>query len=73
MNTLPNQLYLSVREFAQAANIHPNTVRTAIKNGRISAIQFGEGRTSAYRIPTSELERLALVDLKSIFGIKEKE
>lgn len=68
---LENKAYLSVKEMSRLVGMHPNTIRKAIKNGKLSHIQLGEGKNSHFRIPRSELERLALVDLKEIFGIKD--
>lgn len=63
--------YLTVSEIAKIVGMHPNTIRNAIHKGKLSSIRFGTGKNSPYRIPKSELERLALVDLKEIFDIKE--
>ena len=65
-----NKAYLSVKEISKLLSVHPNTIRNAIHNGKISSIRLGEGKSSAYRIPRSEIDRLALADLKEIFGIK---
>lgn len=67
-----NKLYLSVKEVSEIVGLHPNTIRKAIKNGKISSIRMGEGKNSAFRIPRSELDRLAVVDLKNIFKIKDE-
>lgn len=68
---LKEKMYFSVKEFSKITNLHPNTVRRSIHNGMISSIRIGEGKNAAFRIPKSELERLELLDLKNIFGIKE--
>jgi excisionase family DNA binding protein len=60
--------FLSVKEFAAELNIHPNTVRRAIKKGRIHALQVGGMVKSIYRIPRSEINRLAIQDLESIIA-----
>lgn len=64
-----NKLYLSIREVSELVGMHPNTIRRAIKNGKISSIRMGEGKNASYRIPRSELDRLAVVDLKKIFEL----
>ena len=63
-------MYLSVKELAKKINLHPNTIRKAIHNGKITAVRLGEGKNSAFRIPETEIERLILIDLKEIFEIK---
>lgn len=56
--------FLTIYEFCECLGIHYNTARKMIKSGRVSAIKMGvAGKTSDYRIPTSELQRLAVVDL----------
>jgi excisionase family DNA binding protein len=61
-----NNEFLSVKEFAKLIGVHPNTVRNSIKSGRISAFKVGNGDRSDYRIPRSEINRMACVDLKKI-------
>lgn len=61
--------YYTVKEFAIKIQVHPNTIRRAIRNGRISAFKVGLGKKSSYRIPYSETERIALFDLDKL--IKE--
>lgn len=56
--------YYSIKEFSVKLNVHPNTVRNAIKSGRISAFRVGAGQKSIYRIAHSELGRIALFDLR---------
>jgi len=57
---------LSIPEFAEVLRVHPNTIRKAIKCGRIQAFRAGSGRTSAYRIYRSELERMSQFDAKEM-------
>ncbi len=66
--------FYSIKEFALRISVHPNTVRNAIKNGRISAFKVGIGKKSVYRIPYAETERLALFDLREMIEkiIQEK-
>lgn len=52
----------SVVEFAGLLKVHPNTVRKAIKCGRIQAFRIGVGKRSSYRIYKYELERMAAFD-----------
>lgn len=58
--------FLSVIKFAILLDVHPNTIRRLIKNGRISAIRLCVGKRTTYRIAKSEINRLAVVDLEEI-------
>jgi len=58
--------FLSIKEFAILLRIHQNTVRRAIKSGRINAFKVGSGKKSIYRIPRSEINRIALFDLQDM-------
>ena len=60
--------FLSIKEFAQKLGVHPNTIRRAIKSGRISAFRIGSGEKSIYRISSNEINRLSLIDLEKIIG-----
>ena len=55
--------YLSIKEFAVLVKVHHNTVRRAIKTGRLQAFKIGN---KCYRIPKSEIGRIALFDLKDM-------
>ena len=61
-----NDGFLSINEFAEHLKVHPNTIRRAIKNGKIQAINMGTGKKKLYRIPESELGRLGLFELKEM-------
>lgn len=52
--------FLTIEEFAGRLKMHPNSVRKAIRNGKIFACRPGGGKRSPYRISESELERLHL-------------
>lgn len=58
--------YLSIKEFAVKVKFHPNTIRRAIKSGRINAFKIGSGRRAYYRIPQSEIHRIAKIDLTAL-------
>lgn len=49
--------WLSVRDAARMAGVHPNTVRAWLREGRVRA-ELAEGRNGpTYRIPVEELAR----------------
>ncbi len=58
--------FLSVKEFSEILNVHENTVRRAISSGHINAIRTGCGSRSSFRIPASEINRMALFDLQKV-------
>jgi excisionase family DNA binding protein len=60
--------YLTINEMAAIMKMHPNTIRRAIKNGRISAFKLGAGNKASYRIPRSEIDRLAVCDMTLIIN-----
>jgi excisionase family DNA binding protein len=52
--------FLTLEEFAERLKMHPGTIRRAIREGRIFATRPSMGKRAPYRIPETELERLAL-------------
>lgn len=52
--------FLSIKEFASKIGLHHNTVRRLIKNRKINAINIGNGKYSYFRIPKSEIGRMAI-------------
>lgn len=58
------QTFLTIIEFAEKLKVHPNTIRRAIKSGRLSAVRIGSGKRATYRIPLSEINRIAIMDLE---------
>ena len=58
--------YLSISDFAKKLNVHHNTIRRAIKKGRIRAFRVSDEKKAAFRIPVSEIDRLALFDMKEM-------
>lgn len=56
--------YLTIKEFAGLLRVHPNTVRLSLKKGKLQSVRIGEGKKAGYRIPKSEISRIALFDLK---------
>lgn len=62
--------YYTVEEFAELFDMTPLTIRRSIKSGRILAIRVGSSKKSAYRIPRSQIEKLAV---QSYMEITNKE
>lgn len=58
--------FYSIKEFAKLLKVHHNTVRNGIKYGRIQAFRVGKGKTSSYRIPYTEVQRMALFDMNQV-------
>ena len=51
---LPNEAALTVEELAARIKYHPESVRRAIRQGRIHALPFGVG----WRIPPQEVAKI---------------
>jgi len=61
--------FFTIYEFCKILNIHYNTARKMIKNGRISAVKMGvNGTTSHWRIAKSEINRISEVELGDIIN-----
>jgi len=58
--------YLSIKDFAKRLRVHPNTIRKAIKTGYINAFRVGNSIKSSWRIPTSEIHKLAMIEWESV-------
>ena len=52
--------FLTLAEFAKRIKMHPQSIRRAIKQGKIFATKTSTGKKAHYRISESELERLHL-------------
>jgi excisionase family DNA binding protein len=52
--------FLTLEEFAKRVKMHKNSIRRAIRNGKIFATRPAGGKRAPYRIAESELERLYL-------------
>ena len=66
MNVTPIQSFYSIKEFAIVLAVHPNTIRKAIKNGRIFGFRVDSGSKASYRIPHTEINRLATKEYHDI-------
>ena len=64
--SMTDKEYLTVKEFAARLGLHYNTVIRSIQKGRLNAVRIGHGIKSAYRIPTSEIHRIAACDLEKL-------
>ena len=60
--------FLSIKEFAFLIKVHPNTVRRSIKKGRLNAFRVGEGCKAVYRIPLTEINRLAILNMETVMN-----
>jgi excisionase family DNA binding protein len=58
--------YYSIKEFAYHLGVHPDTIRRGIRSGRIHGFRVGPGSRATYRIPKSEINRLALFDMEEM-------
>ena len=66
------QDFLTVAEFAQLMRLSYHTITRSIKKGRINAFRVGIGKKSPFRIPRSEIYRIATSDLEVLI-VKEVE
>lgn len=58
--------FYTIKKFAEKLGVHENTVRRAIKKGRIGTFRLGEGKKARHRIPHTEIDRIMLFDLRLI-------
>jgi excisionase family DNA binding protein len=60
---IPSEKMLAIKEFAGPLGVGRDTVRRWIENGSVKAVELpkagGKGRNKTFRIPESELRRLA--------------
>jgi len=57
---------MTVQEFADHVRMHYNSIVKAIRAGRINAFRITSGKRAPYRIPKSEINRIAMIDLEKI-------
>lgn len=60
------EAYISIKDFAKYMRVHHNTIRRAIKNKRLQAVNVGSGNRKIWRIPISEIHRLTEFDLANM-------
>jgi excisionase family DNA binding protein len=58
--------FLSIKEFAEKVQMHPSSIRRAIKRGKLNAFRVGDGQRAVYRIPSSEIHRLAFTHYEEV-------
>lgn len=58
--------FYTIKEFSQKIRKHPNTIYSSIKSGVINAFRIGVGKTASYRIPHSEINRMAEVNMNDV-------
>lgn len=56
-----NDKYYTVEEFARILKIGPQSIRRAIRSGRIQAFRVSIGKKAAYRIADTEFDRIAIM------------
>ena len=62
--------FLSINELADELNVHPNTIYKAVRCGRIHAFRVSQGTKAAWRIPRTEITRLATLEFKLLETFK---
>lgn len=50
---------LTVEEVAKLLQFHPNTVYSAVREGRLKSFRVGKGRGAEYRIWPSDLRKFS--------------
>jgi len=60
--------FYKVKEFAEELGVHYNTVYKGIRDGKIIALRLTQGKNANYRIPVTEIHRIAHVDLKDVYN-----
>ena len=63
-----NDEYLTVSEFALLLRVSKRTIFRAIKNGKLQAVNIGQGVNKYWRIPKSEINRIAVFDLRNLIN-----
>lgn len=61
-----NPAFYTVTEVAAFMRVSTKTILRAIKKGKITAFSIGTRTKKLYRIPASEINRVALFDLQEV-------
>jgi hypothetical protein len=63
-NECMNDDFLSIKDFAILVHMHYNTIYKFVKNGRIQAFRLRSAEKGSFRIPRSETNRIAEMNLR---------
>lgn len=69
---LPSQEFYSVEDLAKIFDVHPYTIRRAIRKGHLVAIRIGNGKKSPYRISKKSIDQIHFALLKEMAKKVEK-
>lgn len=61
-----DKAFYSIKEFALKLSVSTDTIRRAIRKGRINAFRIGSSKKSSFRIAHSEIARLSKIELQDI-------
>jgi excisionase family DNA binding protein len=59
------EYFFTIYEFAKLMKVSHQTIRRAVKDGRINAVRI-PGKKSITRIPKSEMQRLGMFNLREV-------
>ena len=57
---------MSIKQLATVLAVHENTIRNMIRSGRINAIRLSDKEKGHWRIPSSELNRMGVINLNQL-------
>lgn len=60
--------FYTIKEFAEKLGFCEKTIRICIKTGRLNAFKIGGKARSQYRIPHTEIERIAIMEFLGDFN-----
>lgn len=58
----PEKAFYTIEEFANLLNMSYRTIYNAVKSGRVNAFRITDMEKASYRIPASEIHRIAEMD-----------
>ncbi len=58
-----NEDFLSIKSFAELVHMHYNTIYKLVKSGRIQGFRLSASKKGSFRIPRSEVNRIAEIYL----------